>query len=636
MAAKKPITAVPTGEVSLPVADVAKSPIDIKTGEIAHEQDLLFDPASLQAKYLQERDRRLARGGGIEQYTLLDGSLSHYLDDPWVKPGFKRDPIEEETEVVIIGGGYGALVCAVRLIEAGVDNFRIIEKAGDFGGTWYWNRYPGAQCDIDSYIYMPLLEEVGYMPTEKYAHANELLRHARIIGEKNNLYPRTLFQTESKEIRWNEKEGKWTTHTARGDRIKSRFIIPAAGLLHRPKFPGLEGIEEFKGRSFHSSRWDYNYTGGDPSGSLHKLKDKRVAIIGTGATAVQIVPHLGKWAKQLYVFQRTPSSVDVRGNRPTDETWAQSLQKGWQKRRMDNFNNITNGVYEEEDMVSDRWTDIIQSLVIAGFDPNNPVEAAAKRQIADFKKMNAIRARIDEIVKDKDTADALKPWYNQFCKRPCFHDEYLPTFNRPNVTLVDTKGHGVDRIMPNGIVANGREYKVDCIIYATGFELTNGWSHRTGIELYGRDNMTITEKWAEGAQTLHAWGTRQFPNCLFVHFIQAAVSQNFMHLTNEQAIHYAYIISECKKRGIKTIEPTREAEEEWTQTIVDGFAMRGDFIKECTPGYFNNEGEIRESDKRNGVYAYGNPAFINILNAWRKEGEMKGVNVTYAEFKSRL
>ncbi|CAN9364674.1 unnamed protein product [Alternaria alternata] len=631
MTTQGPIAAAPIAEVPLPDPDVAKSTVDIKTGELAHENDLTFDPAALQAKYLQERDRRLARDEGVEQYTLLDGSLAHYLEDPWVEPGFKRDPIEEETEVVIIGGGYGAQVCAVRLIEAGINDFKIIEKAGDFGGTWYWNRYPGAQCDIESYIYMPLLEEVGYMPTEKYARAKELLKHSRMIGEKYDLYSRALFQTESKEMRWNEEEGKWTTHTARGDKIKSRFVIPAAGPLHRPKFPGLKGIEDFKGHSFHSSRWDYNYTGGDSSGNLHKLKDKRVAIIGTGATAVQIVPHLGEWSKKLYVFQRTPSSIDVRGNRPTDEAWAQSLQKGWQKKRMDNFDNIVNGGYEEVDMVSDRWTDIIRSLLTAGIDPNNPVEAAAKRQIADFKKMNAIRARTDEIVKNKETADALKPWYNQFCKRPCFHDEYLPTFNRPNVELVDTKGQGVDRITPNGIVANGQEYEIDCLVYATGFELANEWSHKTGIEIYGRDNTTITEKWAEGAQTLHAWGTRNFPNCLFVQIVQGALTPNFMHVTNEQAIHYAYIISECKKSGFRTIEPTKEAEEGWTQTIVDGTAIRGDFLKECTPGYYNNEGKASESAKKNATYGYGSPAFIKILTDWREEGGMKGVDATYAK-----
>ena len=467
------------------------------------------------------------------------------------------------------------------------------------------------------------------MPTEKYASAKELLKHSRMIGEKYDLYSHALFQTEVKDMRWNEDEGKWTTHTARGDKIKSRFVIPAAGPLHRPKFPGLKGIEDFKGHSFHSSRWDFEYTGGDPDGNLHKLKDKRVGIIGTGATAVQIVPHLGECAKQLYVFQRTPSSIDVRGNRPTDEAWAKSLKTGWQKKRMDNFDSIVNGGFEKEDMVADRWTDIIRSLLTVGIDPNNPVEAAAKRQLADFKKMEQIRARTDEVVKDKETADALKPWYNQFCKRPCFHDEYLDTFNRPNVKLVDTKGKGVDRITEKGVVANGEEYEIDCLIYATGFELANEWAHKTGMEIYGRNGITTTEKWKEGAMTLHGWGSRQFPNCLWVQIVQAALTPNFMHVTNEQAIHYAYVISECLKRNIRTIEPTQEAEEGWTDTIVKGTAIRGDFFKECTPGYYNNEGKPSKIGARNATYGFGSPAFIKILTDWRAAGNLDGLDIKY-------
>jgi hypothetical protein len=377
------------------------------------------------------------------------------------------------------------------------------------------------------------------------------------------------------------------------------------------------------------SRWDFGYTGGDPSGGLEKLKYKRVGIIGTGATAVQIVPHLGEWAKQLYVFQRTPSSIDVRGNQPTDIEWAKSLKKGWQQERMNNFDSIVNGGFEKEDMVADRWTDIIRELMTAKVDPNNPAEAAAKRQLADFKKMESIRARTDEVVKDKETADALKPWYNQFCKRPCFHDEYLDTFNKPNVKLVDTKGQGVERITEKGVVANGEEYEVDCLIYATGFELANEWAHKTGMEIYGRDDMTTSEKWKDGASTLHGWTSRQFPNCFWVSIVQAALTPNFMHVTAEQARHFAYVISECQKRDIRTVEPTQEAEEAWCDTIVKGTAIRGDFFKECTPGYYNNEGQPSMSAARNATYAYGSPAFIKILAEWRKADDFAGLDIKY-------
>ncbi|KAJ4989059.1 Pentalenolactone D synthase [Stagonosporopsis vannaccii] len=635
MATAKLATPAPITEVPIPLAP--KSAVEVKTQELADQEPLAFDPKALKEKYLAERDRRLARNEGVEQYTLLDGKLAHYLKDPWIEPGFERAPIEEETDVVIVGGGYGAQVVAVRLIEAGVKRFRIVEKAGDFGGTWYWNRYPGAQCDIESYIYMPLLEELGYMPTEKYARADELLKHSRMIGEKYDLYSKALFQTEVDEMRWNEEEGKWSTHTSRGDVIKSRFIIPAAGPLHRPKFPGIKGIEDFQGHTFHSSRWDFDYTGGDPSGNLHKLKDKRVGIIGTGATAVQIIPHLGEWAKHVYVFQRTPSSIDVRGNRPTDPEWAASLKPGWQKHRMDNFDSLINGGNEPEDLVSDRWTDIIRSLLTAKGDPtSDPAAFAAQIQLADFKKMEAIRARCDDVVTDKATADALKPWYNQFCKRPCFHDSYLSTFNRPNVTLVDTHGAGVDHLTASGVVANGQEHEIDCLIYATGFELANAWSHKTGIEIYGRAGQSITSKWADGASTLHGWTSRSFPNCLWVSIVQAALTPNFMHITAAQAAHFAYVISECERRGIRSFEPTEQAENEWCDTIVKGTQIRADFFKECTPGYYNNEGKESQSAKRNATYGYGSQAFIKILEAWREKGDLGGLELNFFEEGPRL
>ena len=467
------------------------------------------------------------------------------------------------------------------------------------------------------------------MPTEKYARAKELLKHSRMIGEKYDLYSHTLFQTEVKEMRWDEENSTWMTHTTRGDKIKSRIIIPAAGPLHRPKLPGLKGIEEFKGHSFHSSRWDFDYTGGDPAGNLHKLKDKRVAIIGTGATAVQIVPHLGEWAKQVYVFQRTPSSIDVRANRPTDEDWASSLEKGWQKRRMENFENILNGIYEKENMVADRWTDTVAKLSNGKPDPGQPVETAANIQLADFEKMESIRARVDEIVKDKDTAEALKPWYNQFCKRPCFHDEYLQTFNRPNVKLVDTKGQGVSHLTEKGVVASGEEYEIDCLIYATGFELANDWSHKTGIDIYGRNGTTTTEKWKDGALTLHGWASRQFPNCMWVSIVQAALTLNFMHVTSEQARHFAYVISEVRKRNIRTFEPTQEAEETWQNIIVQSVSHKADYFRECTPGYYNNEGKESLVAARSAFHGEGGPAFFKVLAEWREAGDLAGLDVKY-------
>ena len=591
--------------------------------------DLGFDPNALRDKYRAERDRRV-RADGSEQYVEIAGQFAHYLEDPYVER-LDRAALSEDVEVVVVGGGFGGQLAAARLRESGVDDIRIIEKGGDFGGTWYWNRYPGAACDIESYIYLPLLEEVGYVPVEKYSRAPEILRHSRAIAEKFDLYRGALFQTEVTEMRWDEDTARWTVTTNRGDSLKARFVVMANGPLHRPKLPGIPGVEGFKGHSFHTSRWDYAYTGGDSNGGLTGLKDKRVAIIGTGATAVQCVPHLGEAAKELFVFQRTPSSIDVRNNRPTDPQWAENLEPGWQQHRMDNFNTLVSGGFAKEDLVQDGWTDIIGNILLlarkkmeAGEVVDNPAELM---QLADFKKMEQVRARVESVVEDADTAAALKPWYNQFCKRPCFHDEYLATFNRPNVHLVDTRGQGVERITEHGIVVDGREYEVDCLIYATGFEVGTSFTRRSGYELYGRGGQSLTEKWADGVETLHGVLSRGFPNCFIVSNTQSGFSANFPHMINEQSKHIAYLLKETSERQARTIEPSVEAEAAWVDTIVKLSMMREGFLKECTPGYYNNEGRPEVIAKQNGSYGAGPVAFVKVLEDWRAEGSLQGLEL---------
>ncbi|PZQ59394.1 MAG: monooxygenase [Phenylobacterium zucineum] len=593
--------------------------------------DLGFDPNALAEKYRAERDRRL-RGDASEQYVEMAGQFAHYLEDPYVKPGFERAPLTDEVEVVVVGGGFGGQLAAARLKEAGITDVRIIEKGGDFGGTWYWNRYPGAACDIESYIYLPLLEEVGYMPVEKYSRAPEILRHSRAIGEKFGLYDNVCFQTEVKAMRWDEDAKRWIVETNRGDAMKARFVVMANGPLHRPKLPGIPGVESFKRHSFHTSRWDYDYTGGDSNGGLEKLKDKRIGIIGTGATAVQCIPHLGQWAKELYVFQRTPSSIDVRNNRPTDPKWVESLEAGWQQERMDNFNVLVSGGFADKDLVNDGWTDIIGNILLLARRKAEAGEAvedpAALMQLADFKKMEQVRGRVDQEVTDPAKAEALKPWYNQFCKRPCFHDEYLATFNRPNVHLIDTQGKGVERITETGIVANGQEYELDCLIYATGFEVGTDYTRRSGYELYGRDGLTLTEKWKNGAETLHGLLSRGFPNCFIVSNVQSGFSANFPHMINEQSKHIAYVIKNAGERQARVVEPSADAESAWVDTIVNLSVMREQFLKECTPGYYNNEGQVELMNKKNSSYGAGPVAFAKVLEDWRAEGELKGLELT--------
>jgi cyclohexanone monooxygenase len=591
---------------------------------------LAFDPDELAARYRRERDKRL-RADGNEQYVEIAGQFAHYLEDAYVAPGFTRAPLTDEVDVVVIGGGFGGLLTGARLREAGIDGVRIIEKGGDFGGTWYWNRYPGAACDIESYIYLPLLEEIGYMPVEKYSRAPEILKHCRAIGEHFDLYRDVCFQTEVTALRWDEKIARWIVETNRNDAMRARFVIMANGPLHRPKLPGIPGVETFKGHSFHTTRWDYAYTGGDSNGGLTGLADKRVGIIGTGATAVQCVPHVGAHAKQLYVLQRTPSSIDVRANKPTDPAWAQSLEPGWQQRRMDNFNTLVSGGYEEEDLVGDGWTDIIRNILLIA--RLNPEGAAGKgpielMQLADFKKMESIRARVDAVVKDAATAAALKPWYNQFCKRPCFHDEYLETFNRPNVTLVDTDGKGVERIEEHAVIANGKRYEIDCLIYATGFEVGTGYTRNSGYDVYGRDGLALSEKWKDCVSTLHGMFSHGFPNLFIISQTQSGFSANFPHMIGEQARHIAYVLAEAGARQKTRVETTKAAEDEWVQAVVDNAIMRQRFLEECTPGYYNNEGKPSALAARNGPYGLGSIAFIRLLKDWREAGALEGLSLS--------
>ena len=592
-------------------------------------EELGFDPGALREKYAAERAKRL-RADANSQYQEITGQFAHYNVDPYVEPGFTRPALHEELDVVIIGGGFGGQLAAVRLQEAGITNFRVIEKAGDFGGTWYWNRYPGAQCDIEGYLYLPLLEELGYIPKERYSFAPEIFAHAQRIGKHYNLYERTCFQTKVNEARWDEEAGRWTVTTDRDDVFKTRFVIMSSGPLNKPKLPGIPGIEKFKGHTFHTSRWDYNYTGGDTTGGLHKLHDKRVGIIGTGATAIQCIPHLGEHAKQLYIFQRTPSSVDERNNTPTNPEWAKTLKPGWQYYRNRNFTALLDGVQLEGDEVRDKWTsplkklsDLLSSRKDSGLSGQ---DKALLAEIADFQKMNEIRARVSSTVSDPETAEALKPWFGQWCKRPTFNDEYLPTFNRPNVKLVDTKGKGVDRVTEHGVVVDGVEYEVDCLIFATGFEVGTAYTRRAEFGMYGRNGVPLADAWAKGMRTYHGFLSHGFPNCFHMGLTQTGLTANFTYMLDNQARHVAQLITLVDRRNAKSIEPTPEAEAEWVK-IVNGPNMMTKYQNVCTPGYYNGEGTNEGQGFLQAIYPHGALAFYDMLARWRERGDFEGLIV---------
>jgi len=581
-----------------------------------NSESLDFDPVALRAKYKAERAKRI-RQDGNNQYTEMAGEFSNYIDDPYIEKRIERAPLTDESEVVIIGGGFSGLLAAVRLKEAGITNLRLLEKGGDVGGTWYWNRYPGAACDTEAYIYLPLCEELGYMPKAKFAYAPEIFEHCKRIATHYGIYDIACLQTEVTDMHWDTDLNRWVVKTNHADAMRAKFVIMCNGPFNRPKLPGIPGMATYQGHTFHTSRWDYAYTGGDAEGNLENLKNKKVAIIGTGATSVQCIPHLGASAKELYVFQRTPSSIDVRDNRPTNLDWVKSLKPGWQKERMDNFNAITSGRLVEKDLIMDGWTEIIGSLVsLAQFRGKDidPTEIPKLMEMADFKKMESVRARVDSIVKDSKTAESLKPYYRQFCKRPCFHDEYLPTFNRENVFLVDTDGKGVTAINEKGIVANGQLFEVDCIVFATGFEVGTGYTRRSGYDPIGKNQQRLSEKWADGIRTLHSFHVHGFPNLFVIGHAQGSYTTNYTHSFDVKAKHLS-----------DTVEATEQAEQDWVDEIIRVYRNQAAYLAQCTPGYLNNEGQPSLIAVQNSAYGKGPIPYFKILEAWRTEGNMAGL-----------
>ena len=532
-------------------------------------------------KFREQRDLRLGyRPPGTDQYTSeFSGDLAKYAVDPYATDVPSREPLNDEVEVLFIGGGFSALLTSARLRERGLESIRIVERGSDVGGTWYWNRYPGAACDVVSYDYLPLLDELDYVPVNHYSRGPEIFSHCQAIAHKYNLYDLAVFNTTVTETRWDETDQLWHVRTDQGDVMRAQFVICANGTLAKPKLSAISGMQSFAGHSFHTSRWDYNYTGEN----LEHLKDKVVGIIGTGASAVQIVPELAKVAKQVFVFQRTPSSIDVRDDWPTDPNWARKLEPGWQQKRRAKVLAAVENSLEKR----------------AAKGASSPEEKLKKQENANIDYMMRIHKRIDEIVDDPATADALKPWYMFMCKRPCFHNEYLPSFNSPNVHLVDTKGQGITEIKPKGPVFEGKEYALDLLVYATGFEV-----QQTGIynNIVGADGVNLQDKYAQGIRTLLGIHTAGFPNLFIMGGYQASFQFNLTEMLQTQGDHIAACIDYVRSNGHHTLDVTDEAEEWWVQNVIKhrGKTSRSE---ECTPGYYNFEGN--EQRRQDGNYNGG-------------------------------
>ena len=573
------------------------------------------DFEALHDKYLAERDKRL-RGDGAAQYVEMENPFIGDVNDPYADVRIDRAAVSEDVDVAIVGGGFSGLLAATSLLKEGVIDIRIIEKGSDVGGTWYWNRYPGCRCDVDSYTYLPLIEDHGEMPTESFSRAPEILDHARRIADRTGLYDKTLLQTGVSGADWNEATGRWLVTTDRGDEIRARFVCMASGILSRPKLPGIPGARDFKGHSFHTSRWDYDYTKGDTTGGLTGLKDKSVAIIGTGASAVQAIPYLGEWCRNLFVVQRTPAAVDDRENAPTDPAWYNNQEPGWWERRALNFEGFVNSIPQTEDLIQNGWTRNWGKMTEAMYKGETPEEMGRLRQQADFEKMEVMRARIANIVKNPATAEALKPYFNWMCKRPLFVDNYFETYNRPNVTLIDTKGRGLDRITGNSIVFEGRDYEVDCIIYASGFEVASPPDRTAGFDMHGVGGISLSDYWAEGRKTLHGMLTHNFPNMGIISGLKhAGITWSITFMNRRQSEHFAALVKRCLDSG-NNFDVTEQAEQSWLEVLKDKAMVDDTFLRECTPGYYNNEGKDQRDSIWLSNYGGGPFEYMDVLRDW--------------------
>lgn len=627
--------------------------------------------SKIQEKYATERDKRLRADGNAQYIDLLQTSDPRYTAfaaDPWLDERSETQTLRDGDSVkwLILGAGFAGILAAVKLVMGGTDpdDIYIVDAAGGFGGTWYWNRYPGLMCDVESYCYLPLLTEMGYMPKHRYSYGPEIRAYVNAIAERYGLQRKAMFRTRVLSMDWNEEGCGWVVKM-RKERshgspvelsVRSRFVGLGSGVLITVKLPDLPGLLDYRGHMFHTARWDYTYTGGSPEDPrLENLRNKRVGIIGTGATAVQSVPHLAKWAKELYIFQRTPAHVHVRGQAQTDADWYQTniQDSSWLGLRKANLNGQISGTLSdnEERQVDDSWARLTSYRTVVGgkglsgepLAPEQIPQYVAQLHVEDLPRTERARSRVDEIVEDASVASKLKGWFPSWCKRPTFHDDYYPTFNRPNVHLVDTDGKGVDSLTASGVIANGNEYAVDLVILSTGFRPPAlGWhGARANIVIRGRNGQSFDEKWDEGVSSLHGTITNGFPNLFFYGPFQGGVTANHVESVDTATSHVAYMFGEAEKRALAqggkdvkwTIEPTREAEEAWTQQIlVRAAAFAG--TAGCTPSYANIEGAMdrmpmadRMKMARASPWGMGIEDYKKVIAKWRHEGKLNGLEV---------
>jgi cyclohexanone monooxygenase len=608
--------------------------LEIKMNSNHTSNNPALDIHVAKARFEEERAKRL-RPDAASQYVNVSGEMEK---DPW-REVEARNPVKDHVTFTFVGGGFAGLLTGAELAKKGIDDVRIVDRAGDFGGVWYWNRYPGLMCDSPALIYLPLLEETGHMPTEHFVHQPEILEHCQRLGRHYNLYDKALFHTAITKVRWDEKNQVWHVSTDRGDEFTTKYLGIGTGFLTNPKLPGIPGVEKFKGKSFHAARWDYDYTGGSPENeTLDKLADKKVAIIGTGATAIQAVAPLSRSAKELYVFQRTPSALHPRNNRPMDVDYFKSIsnEPNWQQKFNDDIAlayagtlgqpyrlGPVNRLFEGDPFVA-IFDGVYKAINSVPPEKRNKENIMAALEALDVRSVAHTHEHTANIVKDPETAEKLKPWYRPACKRPTFNDDYLPSFNRPNTHLVDTDGKGVSEITENGLVANGETYEVDCIIFASGYEFAKDSSKSIQFEIEGEGGKTLQEYWQDGIRTLHGMHVNGFPNLFMVQLAQGAdFAPNVPTGWGNTAETIAYIIDHMQQNQLAQVEADKAHEQAWVDLVSNADPVPD--LRDCTPGLLSHEGAVDGKLSKLQGYPDGPRAFFKLIETWKAEGEFEGL-----------
>jgi cyclohexanone monooxygenase len=473
----------------------------------------------------------------------------------------------ESYDVVVVGAGFAGMYMLHRLRGLGM-TARVYEQGSGVGGTWYWNRYPGARCDVESMQYSYSFSEALQQEwdwSERYAPQAEILAYANHVADRFNLRPDIQFDTRVERAEFDERNGTWSVTTSDGKTVSAKFVVLATGCLSNARMPDIKGLDHFKGKVYHTGHWPHE--GVDFTG-------QRVAVIGTGSSSIQAVPVIAEQAKHLTVFQRTANFSIPAHNGPLSAEQRDWFKKNYPEVRRFAREVARNGIYTQQpdrgaldDGDNERraryeagWQH--GGVVFMAVYNNVLLDKAANDTAADF-----VRGKIGEIVKDPATAKLLQPNSHPIgTKRICVDTDYFATFNRPNVTLVDIKSNPIDAITENAVRVAGKDHEADALVLATGFDAMTGSVAK--IDIIGRDRRTLNEKWAEGPRTYLGLMSAGFPNLFIITGPGSPSVLSNMIVSIEQHVDW---ISDClaylRDNGLVTMEATTSAEDKWVAHV---------------------------------------------------------------------